>query len=779
MPSRKGNAVIEMELSQAAGRAQSLGRGWGIVILWVLGGVGVLASACLIASAGAAEAQEAAGLGQAGAEQAKPDGGEADIALDFPENVELKVLIEFVSKRLGLNMVYDDKVAAKRVTLRSPAKVPPAALLPLLESVLRMNGLAMVEEEATGFRRIVQAGKLTEVAGFTEHAKTAASASPATAVTQVFQLKHADPVDVEQLLRNFLTPQSAGALSLKDRGLLIVTDYASNLGRIEDLIKLADQPARKATVKFHPVRDVDAGALATQVRQLLIARQQAEGRAAAAPAVQLTEDARTNQVILIGEERAVAEAQTLLTSLDVPLGLETRIYALRHIPPQRIDTLARELVGEQRGGKVLKTAIDRDANLLVVTTTPDGHETVAQLQRDLDKPAEAQQSRLRFYELANTTAGEVLAVIQSMAGTPEGLATLAEVGAPPKPQSEPKPDPASLADPRSPLKGVDVQGPLRGGQGSVQTKDAQVIADPNTNTIIVMAEPAIQTVYEQLIRRLDRRRPQVLIEITVVTIDTSDDFSLGVEISGVTEDSDGDPRGITFSSFGLSRVDPGTGRLTLSPGLGFNGALVSADIADVVVKALKAHGRARVVSAPKVLVNDNATGSLSSIAEAPFTSINASDTVATTSFAGFASAGTTISVTPHISEGNHLQLDYSIELNAFTGSGSETLPPPRQTNSVQSKVTIPDGHTIIVGGLTRQDTSQTKAALPWLGDIPWVEYLFSSRSASDKRTTLFMFIRPVILRDDAFLDLKFLSGREQQRAGLPGDYPASEPLLMD
>jgi general secretion pathway protein D len=243
---------------------------------------------------------------------------------------------------------------------------------------------------------------------------------------------------------------------------------------------------------------------------------------------------------------------------------------------------------------------------------------------------------------------------------------------------------------------------------------------------------------------------------------------------------------ITFSSFGLSRVGTGSGpdgdlgQLALNPGLGFNGAVISSDVATLVIKALVSSGRAEVVSAPKILVNDNATGTLASVQEAPFISVNASQTIATTSFAGYASAGTTIALTPHISEGDHLQLEYTVALNSFTGAADTEngTPPPRQTNQLQSKVTIPDGSTIVVGGLNRKDRSFTKDAVPILGNIPLLEYLFSSRSERETNSTLFVFIRPVVLRDDQFADLKYYSARDVDQAGIKGDYPTSEPMLI-
>src|SRR5690606_40099182 len=119
------------------------------------------------------------------------------------------------------------------------------------------------------------------------------------------------------------------------------------------------------------------------------------------------------------------------------------------------------------------------------------------------------------------------------------------------------------------------------------------------------AEPAVQKEYEHMIKMLDKRRPQVMIEVTIVSLDTTDGYTLGVEI--LAADLDSDPGYLTFSSFGLDEVDNDENRLNLTPGLGFNGAVLSADVADVVVHALKTDGRARVVSAPRILVDDNAT----------------------------------------------------------------------------------------------------------------------------------------------------------------------------
>src|SRR5205823_3689722 len=105
---------------------------------------------------------------------------------------------------------------------------------------------------------------------------------------------------------------------------------------------------------------------------------------------------------------------------------------------------------------------------------------------------------------------------------------------------------------------------------------------------------------------------------------------------------------------------------------------------------------------------------------------------------------------PHISAGDYLQLDYSIELSSFTGQASGDLPPPSQKNAVESTVTIPDGYTIVVGGLSVKNLTAAVNTLPIIGDIPVLGWLFGTRSQTKSDTTLFVFIRPVILRDDRF-----------------------------
>lgn len=753
--------------------------------------LGVVLAALILRSTSFAAAQQGPPAEQQPAQQEL-------IQLNFPDNVELKLLLDYVSERLNTNIIYDEQQAAQRLTIRAPAAVPKSSLLTLLQSVLRQKNMMLVPADTPGWLKLVQINNLAANAQPTTQPEKAAPAS--SVVSQLFFLRHAEPNKLDQIIRPYLTTPGGNSVAIPEQKLLIVTDYGDAIARIASLIAALDKPGKPVVIDVFAVQHADAQTLATQVVQLLTSKQKASGAQQPAPTVDIQPDPRSGRLIMVGEREEVDAAKTLSTQLDVAIPTRTATYQLRYVPPERIDKLVRELASGER--RPYQSAIDRDSGLLIVTAGDQVHDQFDALVKRLDVAmASEEQSPIRFYKLYNTTAADVLQTLQAIEG--EGGVAQIQVQASPPAQSQ---QPAATAAPEqatsltpggsqqrspnglgplgSPLSTLS-QGPLIGQQtpdaasqprSTLKTKDATLTSDPNTNTIIIVARPSIQVVYEQIIRSLDKRRPQVLIECTIVTLDTTGNYSLGVELSGRA--SFGSYDLLSFSSFGLSEANPETGELSLIPGLGFNGALLSTDIADVIIRALKTSGRTEVLSAPRVLVNDHGTGVLSSVEESPFTSVNASNTVSTTSFAGYASAGTTISVTPHISEADHLQLDYVVALNSFTGAGGSGIPPPRQSNTLQSKVTIPDGSTIVVGGLNRRNASHTKAGVPFLSDIPGVGTLFSSTSDTDRRSTLFVFIRPIILRDDQFEDLKYFSERDQQRAQLPPDMPISEPLEM-
>jgi general secretion pathway protein D len=785
-----------------------------------------------------------------------PNPPDAEIELNFPEEIEVRALVDLVSNRLKVRILYDEQIANKKITIRSPGKIPVKSLLAVLESALKMKGLVLVDADAPGWKRIVPANLLPNVAAAGDGTAAVEKLGAGTPVTEAFVLKHADPTVVEKYLKPFLTEPGANSVAVPESKTLIVTDYAGNILKLSRWIDAIDQPKPNVAIETLKINNVEAGRLATQLQALIVAKLRAQS-IQGVPGLEVTHDDRTNHIFLIGDASQIALARQLIEFLDVPLELLTRTYNFRNISADRIDKLVQELITPLDRKRLYRSAVDAQENLLIVTTTLEIHRQIEKLRDTMDVDRPRVQSPIKYYKIKNLPVGELLQTIRSIeqqtvtAVNPRAdWQTLPTNGSirparaqaisgpnlvpgpagdfpPPPPSYRPTPTAVDVMTPNGPMSATITPSDPNGGNlnrgdlnnftnrtvpgvpspaGTTMTGaipesvpiplpsttqiaedpdnvpitkllgQARITADLHTNTLIVLAEPQVQKIYAELIEKLDQRRPQVLIEAKVVIIDTTGNFSFGVEVSGGK--FAGAKKLFAFSSYGLSEVDPATGALSIIPGLGFNGTLVDPRTADVVIRALTTRRKARIVSAPRVVVNDNATGQLSSVQEVPFTSVNASQTVATTSFAGFAEAGTTITATPRISDDNHLQLDFAVTLNSFTGTGSAGIPPPRQTEEVTSQVTIPDGYTVIVGGLNRSNDSHDYQGFPWIDQIPILKFLLGNVTISGSRNTMFVFIKPIILRDDKFKELKFVSDRDICRAKECPNFPESRPVWI-
>lgn len=762
-------------------------------------------------------------------------GADVPVPMEFPaDGVELKTLTDIVTKRLHIPILYDDTILNKRVIIRVPVNVPESSLLGVLQSALRMKQLALVDADQPGWKQIVP---VTNLALVGKPVGEGAKVEPATPVTQIFALKHADPTRLVEAVRPFLSTPGGNATAVAGQKAIIVSDYPSAMTRVTDIVKMLDTEGAPVDVQFVPLQQAEASTVAPIVTALLSTKESYQTGAAPAgagnPGVLLQPDDRMNQIVVIAPPDRMKEVLSLIGGLDKAVDSQTKVYHLKTIAPDRVDKLVKNLLGGA-AKRTYRSTIDPESQSLVVSASPDVHARVEALVKDLDNAAPEAQSPIRFYKLKNTKAADVLATISGLYGSSEGTGEPAfEGGEPKSPRGTGMttgarsaatgnmnlpPDTSAaartatagvsgantgLSTPRaltslerpsgdtSSLPGAaaasrygantsravsgDLYGDNASGAGAVHAPNAVVTADANTNSIIVIAAPAVQQTYAELIKRLDERRPQVQVEVTIVTIDTTDGWQFGVDIGKLGGFAGS--KLLSFSSFGISKVDPATGKLTPLASPGGTLALLSPGIADVVLNALANNSRARLVSAPQLLVNDNGKGKLQSVQQEPFAEIlDTASTQSRTGLGGQAEAGTTVTIEPHISQDDYLQLAYSVELSSFTGTGSNGLPPPSQKNTIDSTVTIPDGYTIVVGGLAVHNIRETIDSLPFIRDIPLVNLLFSNRTNTKHDTTLFVFIKPVILRDDKFDDLKYLSDGRKREAGLPGTYPVSEPI---
>jgi len=214
---------------------------------------------------------------QAVAQPPAPADPNAPVQLNFPNEVEIKVLVDLVSQRLGIKILYDEQIANKRISIKAPTAIPASSLVSVLESALKMKGLALVDAEAPGWKRIVVTSDLPNVAPIGRAQEVMDQFGLGTPLTQAFVLKHVDPQQVDQAIQAFLTKPGANSIPLPESGTLIITDYASNLLKLAKWIAYLDRPRPDVSLEFVPVANLEAAALAKQVGAILSAKAKAEG----------------------------------------------------------------------------------------------------------------------------------------------------------------------------------------------------------------------------------------------------------------------------------------------------------------------------------------------------------------------------------------------------------------------------------------------------------------------------------------------------------------------
>jgi general secretion pathway protein D len=257
----------------------------------------------------------------------------------------------------------------------------------------------------------------------------------------------------------------------------------------------------------------------------------------------------------------------------------------------------------------------------------------------------------------------------------------------------------------------------------------------------------------QLIGALDVRRPQVMIEAAIVEVSGEVGERLGVQLGLGGAAVPGSLAATSFSNGGISlqgvlTAIGGASGIPLSTGLSIGAG--NNDFS-ILIQALSQSSQARLLSTPSVTTLDNEpativvgqnvpfrTGSFATDGNTvqPFTTIERRD------------VGITMNVLPRITAGNVVQLVIEQEISSLVNGnvdGAADLVTNRRV--INTTVLADDGGTVVLGGLITDDRLNSTSQVPGLGDIPILGNLFRSRNNSTSTRTLFVFLRPTILRD--------------------------------
>ncbi len=704
--------------------------------------------------------------------------------------IELARLVDLCAQRLGLKIEYDAKtVQGAKVTLRLGESVTDDELWALTNQLLATRGLTSVQPP--GQEEVLSIVKLTDAASLARVEQVVPPETLAGFANVVVQVEHRSVKDVIEAMKPVLSKPGGTMTALGDDGRILLSALRPRIDQILWLLESFDLPGPETIIRVIPSRYVNATQLASSVTAAVTARNTMSIRKLAG---KLSPQSGDESVVLVAPEPEVQTWLELLSQFDQRQAIETHSYAPRHFAldevQQLIEQTARDLGPRGSGGQWRLVTNDLTGTL-IVTATPSEHETIEALIQRLDAvPAEARRP-VRVFAIRNRSVNEIVDVLTQLieAGVLEGGAYEASgnrKATTPRQQTQravlpPGAEPMLPQAQAEPRKSGQRR-PTRSSSITGEPSSLVLTADEGTNTLIATGDARRLAQLEQLIGQLDVRQPQVMIEAMVVSLTEGQTLDLGVELEKLQINGE---TLITLSSlFGLGAPGmagaleglalPGAGG-----GAGFTGVALSPGDFRTLVRALETINEGRSLNIPRVLVNNNQQATLDSVLQAPFLSTNASNTIATTSFGGTQDAGTTISVTPQIAAGDHLILEYSVSVSTFVGESSNPgLPPPRQQNNLQSIVTIPDGYTIVVGGMEIESTAEAISQIPLLGDIPLIGELFKNRSRSTTRSRFYVFIRANVLRHDGFEDLKYLSDRDVLVADVDDGWPVVEPRVI-
>jgi general secretion pathway protein D len=187
----------------------------------------------------------------------------------------------------------------------------------------------------------------------------------------------------------------------------------------------------------------------------------------------------------------------------------------------------------------------------------------------------------------------------------------------------------------------------------------------------------------------------------------------------------------------------------------------------LLVRFLKTQADTNVLQEPMLITNDNEEATIQIQTEIQLVQLNNLGVGSGTSTTAgeFVEAGITMAVTPQISQDGYVTLQIDLDITNFVGqSATPGVSPPRQQRRLTTFVTVPDSNTIVVGGLKSSESSKTVTKIPLLGDIPLLGELFKSQRTVENRTNLYIFLRPKILKDANFDDLRSASKRALDEA---------------
>ncbi len=455
----------------------------------------------------------------------------------------------------------------------------------------------------------------------------------------------------------------------------------------------------------------------------------------------ITSYSDSNIILLTDRESNVRRLMSIIdsvNSVDTTL-METMV--LKNSSAEEVERVITKVLSQQtrkRGASKPVVAADPRTNTLILFGDDESRNYLRRLVKDLDSEVSS-QSNIRVVYLKYAKAKDLAPVLKSISDTI--------------------------------VKEAQEAGKAAGAAGAARIN---IEAHEQTNAIVLSGSPHIISDLSKVIRDLDIRRAQVLVEAIIIEVSDTRARELGVQwlFKGANEGNT-PVGGINFAGGGTG-TSTAPGIISLLGGEDVAAAAASAvrgaafglgKLSDsgfsfaALLTALSSDSQSNILSTPSLLTLDNEEASILVGQEIPVITGSTASSTNTNPFQTIErkEVGIKLLVTPQINDGDSVQLGIEQEVSSLSTSTSaaDIITDKR---AIKTAVLVEDGATIVLGGLIDDKVNEQNARVPILGDIPILGRLFRADNSSKSKRNLMVFIRPTIVRDQTLLSE--LSGRK-------------------
>lgn len=633
----------------------------------------------------------------------------ATISLSF-QDADVGPVTAAVSRAIKQSIIVDPRVKG-RITLNTPKPVTPQVALDMYSSALRSAGFALVQ--VNGMYRVVPDSD-ARVQG--NRVLTQGNTEGDQVVTRVFKIKQDSATNLVNVLRPLLT-QNSSITANPGTNSLVVTDYASNVKRVAELLDSMDEPSvgDVQTVHLRYAVALDVAALLSKV----VDTGAGGGNMAGVDTkVVVLAEPRSNSILIKSSSpEKIKQLRNLIMRMDMPSARNGNLWV---VPLKNAEATKLAVT--------LRAIMAADSSL----SQQSGASNTGSMSSSASSSMQQAQSALQSGLVGGAGGGQ---------GSATG-ASAAAVGA--------------LTSTSQPSTGGMIQ------------------ADPSTNSLIITASESYYRQLREVIEKLDRRRTQIYVEALIVEVQSTNAAQLGIQWQGlINAGGQNVPFGGTnynrTSGPGVDIVNlsqsaasilnpaiPATTSLASSPGLniGMLSKFGGNYSVSALISALDVEGGARVLSTPNLVTLDNEEARIMVGQNIPILSgtYQTNTTSASTPFNTYnrQDIGILLRVRPQISNNGTIKLavyqeDSRVDTANVTSISTQGYTINKRT--IESNVIVDDGQMFVIGGLIGDDYNDTSDGVPFLKDIPIIGQLFRYDSKYRRKSNLMVFLRPYVIKD--------------------------------